>query len=78
MATTVPFINSLSSGVNSSTVRALHTHDSEHGPGEHGHTHEHLDHPGGSLCLSLIHELMCVSNRQVLRKRHARILVPKF
>jgi hypothetical protein len=47
MATNVQFINNLS------LARAHHTHDTErdyahtHGPGEHGHTHEHLDHPGG-------------------------------
>jgi len=50
--TTVPFINNLSSGVNPSTEWADHTHDTgresshAHVPGEHGHTHEHLDHPG--------------------------------
>jgi hypothetical protein len=53
MTTTVPFINSLSSGVNLSTEWAHHTHTTEgeythaHVPGEHGHIHEHLDHPGG-------------------------------
>jgi len=52
MTTTVPFINSLSSGVNPGTEQANHTHNTEreythvHVPGEHGHTHEHLDHPG--------------------------------
>lgn len=48
--TTVPFINSLSSGVNPSSERAHHTHNTEthaHVPGEHGHAHEHLEHPGG-------------------------------
>jgi len=55
MTTTVPFINSLSSGVNPSTERAIHTHNTEreythaHVPGDHGHTHEHLNHPGRSL-----------------------------
>jgi len=50
MTTTVPFINSLSSG--NLTERAYHTHDTEreythaHVPGDHGHTHEHLNHPG--------------------------------
>lgn len=73
MTTTVPFINSLSSGVNSSTVQAYHTHDTErehthsHGLGEHGHTHEHLDHPGGSFRSSMIRMLMSVSHRQILR-----------
>jgi len=52
MSTKVPFINSLSPGVNPNAARADHTHDAQrehihvHGPGEHGHTHEHLDHPG--------------------------------
>jgi len=52
MSSTVPFINSLSSGVNPGTARAYHTHDMEsehfhsHGPGEHGHAHEHLENPG--------------------------------
>ncbi|KAN0118389.1 urease accessory protein UreG [Russula decolorans] len=52
MTTTVPFINSLSSGVNPSTEPANQTHNAEreythtHVPGEHGHTHEHLNHPG--------------------------------
>ena len=47
MADTVQFINSLS-GANQSA----HTHSHEHGGpshdhgGEHGHTHEILDHPG--------------------------------
>lgn len=48
MHTTVQFINSLSDNVAAYT----HSHDGEaahtHGPGEHGHTHEHLDHPGKS------------------------------
>lgn len=67
MTTTVPFINSLSSGVNPSTARAHHTHDIEsedihsHGPGEHGHTHEHLEHPGGSFRSLIIHKLMAVT-----------------
>jgi len=52
MTTTVPFINSLSSGVIPGTERASHAHNTEreyaheHVPGDHGHTHEHLDHPG--------------------------------
>lgn len=63
MATTVPFINNLSSGVNPSAARGYHSHDTEKeqvhmhgpGPGEHGHTHEHLDHPGAPLHISVIH-----------------------
>ena len=74
MTTTVPFINSLSSGVNSSTARASHSH----GPGEHGHTHEHLDHPGGLFHSSVVRKLIPVSYRQILRTGHARILVTKF
>lgn len=57
MTTTVPFINNLSSGVTPSLERANHTHNiesdytHEHVPGEHGHTHEHLNHPGGSTAV---------------------------
>ena len=53
MATNVQFINSLSSNMSPSVARGIHTHDTErdytqtHGSGEHGHTHDHLDHPGG-------------------------------
>ena len=50
MATnTVQFINNLSASVASQPAH-MHSHEAggpthEHG-GEHGHTHEHLDHPG--------------------------------
>ena len=50
MATnTVQFINNLSASV-ASQPADTHSHEAgdpthEHG-GEHGHTHEHLDHPG--------------------------------
>jgi hypothetical protein len=77
MATTVPFINSLSSGVNPSTARAYHTHDIEsdhfhsHGPGEHGHAHEHLDHPGESFRSSIFRKLMSFTCRQVFGKGYA-------
>jgi hypothetical protein len=76
MTTTVPFINNLSSGVTPSVERAYHTHDTEsdytheHVPGEHGHTHEHLNHPGGSLSLA-IHKLISVPCRQILGTGHA-------
>jgi hypothetical protein len=84
MTTTVPFINSLSSGVNSSIAQDYHTHDTErehthsHGPGEHGHTHEHLDNPGGSFRSLIIRMLMSASHRQILRTWHARIHITKF
>lgn len=47
----VPFINNLSASANPTQHAhehggAVHSHD--HG-GEHGHTHEHLDHPGMPL-----------------------------
>jgi len=78
MTTTVPFINSLSSGVNPSTARAYYrTHDTEsehfhsHGPGEHGHAHEHLDHPGGSFRSSMIRKLRSVTCRQIFRTGYA-------
>ncbi|KZT67067.1 urease accessory protein UreG [Daedalea quercina L-15889] len=49
MSTTVQFINSLSTN-GSSQPTYSHSHDGgaphTHGPGDHGHTHEHLDHPG--------------------------------
>jgi urease accessory protein len=52
MTTTVPFINNLRFGVDPSIERASHNTESDythvHVPGEHGHTHEHLNHPGGS------------------------------
>jgi hypothetical protein len=57
MTTTVPFINSLSSGVSPNTERANPIHNTEreythaHVPGEHGHTHEQLNHPGRSLAV---------------------------
>ena len=57
MTTTVPFINNLSSGVTPSLEQADHTHNiesdytHEHVLGEHGHTHEHLNHPGGSTAV---------------------------
>ncbi|KAF9462992.1 P-loop containing nucleoside triphosphate hydrolase protein [Collybia nuda] len=44
----VPFINSLSSSVESQNTHSHEdgiTHSHEHG-GDHGHTHEHLDHAG--------------------------------
>lgn len=44
MATTVQFINNLSSSGSSQETDRGHSH--AHGPGEHGHTHDHLDHPG--------------------------------
>lgn len=45
MATTVQFINNLSSsGTHFQETDRGHSH--AHGPGEHGHTHDHLDHPG--------------------------------
>lgn len=58
----VPFINNLSAGADSTLSHAhehgdaVHSH--EHG-GEHGHTHEHLDHPGmyhRSLSIPLMDE----------------------
>ncbi|KAH9048719.1 urease accessory protein UreG [Lactarius hengduanensis] len=48
MASTVQFINNLSSTGSPSTARPHETgdHTHAHGTGEHGHTHDHLDHPG--------------------------------
>ena len=50
---TVQFINNLSgSGDNAGPAAELHTHEpggalhSHGGPGEHGHTHEHLENAG--------------------------------
>ena len=62
MTTSVPFINSLSSGNPSEQAYPERGYAHEHVPGEHGHTHEHLNHPGESLavwrsmsqCLSLV------------------------
>ncbi|KAI0372214.1 urease accessory protein UreG [Pilatotrama ljubarskyi] len=49
MSDTVQFINNLS-GASGAQGAFSHSHGSgpshEHGPDEHGHTHEHLDHPG--------------------------------
>ncbi|KAH9986582.1 P-loop containing nucleoside triphosphate hydrolase protein [Russula vinacea] len=46
MTTTVPFINSLSSGNPSERAYPEREYTHAHVPGEHGHTHEHLNHPG--------------------------------
>ncbi|KAH8982781.1 urease accessory protein UreG [Lactarius hatsudake] len=48
MASTVQFINNLSTSGSPSTTRPHETggHTHTQGTGEHGHTHDHLDHPG--------------------------------
>ncbi|KAH9179070.1 urease accessory protein UreG [Lactarius sanguifluus] len=46
MASTVQFINNLSSSGSPSTARPHETGGHTHAHGEHGHTHDHLDHPG--------------------------------
>ncbi|KAH9053917.1 urease accessory protein UreG [Lactarius vividus] len=48
MASTVQFINNLSSSGSPSTAQPQETggHSHDHGMGDHGHTHDHLDHPG--------------------------------
>ncbi|CDO71495.1 hypothetical protein BN946_scf184909.g89 [Trametes cinnabarina] len=50
MSETVQFINNLMSESSPQAVPLTHSHGSgpshSHGPDEHGHTHEHLEHPG--------------------------------
>ena len=82
--TTVPFINSLSSGVIPSTECDSHTHNTEreythaHVPGEHGHTHEHLDHPGRSPRCLAIYLLISICYRHVLRTGSTGVYVTEF
>ena len=57
MTDTVQFINNLS-GASGSQGAFTHSHGDgpshSHGADEHGHTHEHLDHPGELRVRSLV------------------------
>ena len=87
---TVQFINNLSANASQAATEPAHAHErggpthSHDGPGDHGHTHEHLDHAGefvyplqASVPL-LMSVLFNGGGRQVRGARYARLRSPEL